>query len=264
MNNKIWVWAIIGCLVGIFAIGFLSEYGRPRGCDCGVEVTKISAVQGSGDRSPLVGRTVTVSGVVVADFSGREGLSGYFVQEEDRDADSDPTTSEGIFVYDPDGGSNVDVGELVCVTGKVSEYKGLTELKSVSGVVVCGDEPLPTPAEVTLPLPEDGWLERVEGMRVRFPQELTVTDTYSLGRYGEITLSNGRLYSPTEVADPGPEARARIGQDERNRVILDDGMSLQNPDPIVYPPPGLSATNTIRDGYTVRGLKRVVTTIRNL
>jgi len=262
--NRILIWMIAACLIGALAVGLLVERERPFGCDCGTEVTRISAVQGEGDRSPLVGETVTVSGVVVADFSGQGGLSGYFVQEEDRDADSDPETSEGIFVYDPDGSSDVDVGELVCVTGKVSEYKGLTELKDVSDVLVCGKGELPSPVEVTLPFPDDGWLERVEGMRVYFPQELTVTDTYSLGRYGEVTLSNGRLCCPTEVAEPGAEARACIGENARNRVILDDGTLRQNPDPIVYPPPGLSATNTIRDGYTVRGLEGVVTTISTL
>jgi len=254
--NKILLWAIVACLIGALAIGLISERRRPLGCDCGAEVTRISAVQGSGNRSP--------PGVVVADFSEPGGLSGYFVQEEDRDADSDPLTSEGVFVYDPDGDPQIDAGVLVCVTGKVAEYKGLTELKDVSEVISCGKRELPSPAEVTLPFPEDGWLERVEGMRVYFPQELTVTDTYSLGRYGQVTLSNGRLYCPTEVATPGAEAEACIGENARNRVILDDGISLQNPDPIVYPSPQLSATNTIRNGYTARGLEGVLTTISDL
>jgi len=258
--NKILLWAIIACLVGALAIGLVPRYMRPR---CTAEVTKISVVQGSGDRSPLVGETVTVEGVVVADFSEPGGLSGYFVQEEDRDADDDPLTSEGIFVYQPDAG--LKVGDIVCVTGRVAEYQGLTELKDVSQVAAWSfkDVKLPSPVEVALPFPDDGWLERVEGMRVRFPQELTVTDTYALGRYGEVTLSNGRLYCPTEVAAPGAEAEAYDAENAHNHVILDDGISLQNPDPIVYPSPGLSATNTLRDGYTMRGLEGVLTTISN-
>ena len=238
--NKILLWAIIACLVGALAIGLVPRYMRPR---CTAEVTKISAVQGSGDRSPLVGETVTVEGVVVANFSEPGGLSGYFVQEEDRDADDDPLTSEGIFVYQPDAG--LKVGDIVCVTGRVAEYQGLTELKDVSQVAAWSfkDVKLPSPVEVALPFPDNGWLERVEGMRVQFPQELTVTDTYALGRYGEVTLSNGRLYCPTEVATPGAEAKAYDAENAHNHVILDDGISLQNPDPIVYPSPCLLYTS---------------------
>jgi len=260
--NKILLWAIVACLIGALAVGLLVERERPFGCDCGTEVTRISAVQGEGDRSPLVGETVTVSGVVVADFTGPGGLGGYFVQEEDRDADDDPSTSEGIFVYQPEAA--VAVGDLVCVTGRVAEYKGLTELKDVLEITPCGRRGLPSPVEVALPFSADRWLERVEGMLVYFPQELTVTDTYSLGRYGEVTLSNGRLYCATQLASPGAEAVACMAENARNMVILDDGISLQNPDPIVYPPPRLSVTNTIRDGYTVRGLEGVLTTISDL
>ena len=259
--NRILLWAVIACLVGVFVVGPIAERNVPEPCTCGGEPTKISAIQGAGPRSPLIGETVTVSAVVVAEYAGGDGLDDYFLQEEDRDADSDPDTSEGIFVYDPDGSLDVEVGELVCVTGKVAEYKGLTELREISQVRECGREALPSPIEVRLPIPEGGWLERVEGMRVRFPQELTVTDTYGLGRYGEVTLSNGRLYCPTEVAAPGAEAEACMASNVLNRIVLDDGSSRQNPDPILYPSPGLSATNTLRDGYTVRGLEGVLTTI---
>ena len=60
----------------------------------------VSQVQGSGKASPLVGNMVTVKAIVVGDTQGPSGtgLSGFFVQEEDADADADPLTSEGIFV----------------------------------------------------------------------------------------------------------------------------------------------------------------------
>jgi predicted extracellular nuclease len=105
---------------------------------------------------------------------------------------------------------------------------------------------------------QDAW-ERVEGMLVVLPQELTVTDTYGLGRYGEVTLSNGRLFSPTEVANPGRDAQAVMAENTLNRIVLDDGSSAQNPDPIVYPTGGLAAERTLRDGDTAVSVRGVLT-----
>jgi predicted extracellular nuclease len=67
---------------------------------CGDPATLIHDIQGNGLTSPLAGTTgVSIEGIVVGDFQGSGGLSGYYVQEEDADADADPLTSEGIFVF---------------------------------------------------------------------------------------------------------------------------------------------------------------------
>jgi len=121
-------------------------------------------------------------------------LGGFFLQEEDRDADSDPNTSEGVFVYAINATVTVETGDLVCVAGNVAEYKGLTEIKNVTEIDVCESVALPSAVSITLPIDSENALESAEGMRVLLPQKLTVTDTYGLGRYGEITLSNGRLF----------------------------------------------------------------------
>jgi len=99
--NKVTIWILLvaAALVLVMQVIPLSQNGIS--CDCGEAVTKIHTVQGAGEKSPLVGQTVTVSAVVVGDFQDKDGLKGFFVQEEDRDADSDPATSEGLFVYDP-------------------------------------------------------------------------------------------------------------------------------------------------------------------
>ena len=79
----------------------------------------IHDIQGSGYESPLNGEIVTVEAVVVGDFQENDAdesrnLRGFFLQEEDADADDDLSTSEGIFVFD---GSNptvdVSIGDLV-------------------------------------------------------------------------------------------------------------------------------------------------------
>ena len=125
---------------------------------------------------------------------------GYFVQEEDSDADADLATSEGIFVYDANATSEVSLGDQVRVAGTVDESYSLTELKTITSLAVCsnGQGSLVKTTSVSLPAASSTYLERYEGMWVTFPQELTVTDNYDLGRYGELTLSvNGKLWQFT-------------------------------------------------------------------
>ena len=66
----------------------------------GPGATKIHDVQGSGLASPIVGTGVTIEGVVVGDYQARPAeFGGYYLQEEAADADANPATSEGVFVF---------------------------------------------------------------------------------------------------------------------------------------------------------------------
>ena len=58
--------------------------------------TKISAIQGSGDTSPIVGQSVLVQARVTAWLPK---LNLFFVQEEQADHDGQAQTSEGVAVY---------------------------------------------------------------------------------------------------------------------------------------------------------------------
>ena len=81
-------------------------------------------------------------------------FNGFHVQEEDSDADADVMTSEGIFVFDGNSPAvDVQIGDLVRVEGLVSEFNGLTEITSFTGVTVLSSEnnpppPLPIEAQV--------------------------------------------------------------------------------------------------------------------
>ncbi len=220
-------------------------------------LTKIHTIQGSGTASAEEGNTHTIEGVVVGDFQSDTQLKGFFVQEQDADIDDDPTTSEGLFVYNPSG-TDVNVGDLVRVTGEVDEYHDLTELKNISKVTVCSRGASVTPATLNLPFNSDTYLERYEGMLVNLPQRLTVSNNYELGRYGQITLSSGRLMVPTQITSPGTNANAVQAQNDLKRIIIDDGSTTTNPEPILYPAPKLSATNTLRTGDTVTGVTGVL------
>jgi uncharacterized protein len=222
---------------------------------CGDELeTRINAVQGSGLSSPVAGGVHVVEGVVVADFEGATGLNGFFLQEEDSEADADPETSEGIFVFHP-GSPGVAAGQIVRVRGTVTEFFELTELTSVTGFAICSSGSSVTASTATLPVATPTSLEPLEGMLTTFPQTLSATETFTLGRFGEVVLSTGgRLFTPTQVVSPGAPAVARQDLNDRSRIQLDDGSTVQNP-PVV---PYLGIDNTLRIGDTVAGVTGVL------
>lgn len=227
---------------------------------CGEASHLIHDVQGSGLTTPINGATVTVEGVVVGDYQGPSpALRGFFLQEEDADTDADPLTSEGIFVFDGNGAVAVAPGDVVNVTGRAAEFGDVTQLSSVTSVIVCASGASVSPAQVTLPVATIGDWERWEGMLADFTQTMTVTENFSLGRFGEVVLSStGRQFQGTHVTDPGPAAEAVNDLNARTRIVLDDANTSQNADPTRYPTGGLSASNTLRTGATVADLSAVV------
>ncbi|MBP0017728.1 MAG: ExeM/NucH family extracellular endonuclease [Cyanobacteria bacterium SBLK] len=239
-------------------------------------ITLISAIQGSGDSSPLIGQTVTIEGIVVGDYQDGTGtngdLNGFFVQEQDADADTDATTSEGIFIFDGSSPAvDVNNGDVVQVTGTVTEFNGLTELTNVT-VSVTGTDSLPTAATVNFPVASVGDLESFEGMLVTIPDELFVTEYFNLDRFGEVVLSandpatnapgtDGRLDQYTQFNSPSvPGFTAYQEAIAKRRIILDDGQTVQNPSTIIHGRGGnpLTATNTLRGGDTVTNLTGVL------
>jgi predicted extracellular nuclease/endonuclease I len=223
--------------------------------DCCDETTLIHDVQGNGDVSPVDGDTVLIEGIVTASSSG---ISGFFVQEEDADSDADPSTSEGVFVFYE--GDLPAVGSLVKVIGDVSEFFERTQLTATQAPeVISTGNAGPSESALSLPFTNAAQVESLEGMLVSTSQALVVTDNYTLGRFGQVTLSTERLFVPTNVFVPGSdEANNLVVTNALNRILLDDGDSTQNPEIVVFPTGGLSAFNTLRMGDTVASLTGVV------
>jgi uncharacterized protein len=233
---------------------------------CVGDATLISAVQGTGFRSPLEGQRVTVQGVVVGDFQNNDQpddghLNGFFVQEEDADVDDDEATSEALFVF---GGPDVSVGDEVSVGGTVVEFGSagslLTELTGVD-VAVCDTEAaLPAATQLSLPVEDPDVFERYEGMLVTFPQSLTISEFFNFDRFGEIVLTVDRDHQPTAVHEPGSEEAEALAEENRlNRILLDDGISTQNPS-FTRHPNGEEFTldNRFRGGDTVANVTGVM------
>ena len=242
-------------------------------------LTLISAVQGAGDASPLAGQTVTVEAVVVGDFQDGAGangdLNGFYIQEEDADADGDVATSEGLFVFDGSSPAiDVNVGDTVRVTGTVGEGFGQTQLSDVTVSVVASGGTLPTAA--LLETDANGAfgdvvvsggefvldLEQYEGMLVTTDEVLTVADLFGYGRFGEIGAnSGGRLPIFTQVNDPDPTGAALTAyqRDATARTLLiDDGRTGQNPTTLPYPDGSYDAADELRSGDTITSLTGVL------
>jgi uncharacterized protein len=221
--------------------------------------TPIHAIQGAGAASPAAGSERVIEGVVVGDFQGAAGLNGFFVQEEDGDADTDPQTSEGLFVFAP-GSPEVAAGDVVRAQGTVTEFSGKTQLGSVSRFAVCPAEGSVTPTSVELPVSSLTDWEPREGMLVTLPQSLSIGEYFDFDRFNEIVLTSGRQFQPTAVHEPGSTEAAALAQANLlGRVTLDDGRNSQNPDPAIHPNgAAFDLTNRFRGGDIVEDVTGVL------
>lgn len=209
---------------------FSNDDATPQTATCTASVTvsavlPIGAVQGAvqaGDngmthRSPYApatgnsagSATVAVRGIITQKTLARtsSGASNYglFLQNTPDQADGDPLTSDGIFVYmgtfttllRAEGGSYLpQVGDEIILSGRVSEYFSMTQLSStlrVQAVVQTGLD-VDTVIPVIEANPPDDlaeanrYWERLEGMRLHLPA-------------GSLAISGRNVFSGTEDSE---------------------------------------------------------------
>ena len=177
-----------------------------------VTITPIHDIQGNGDASPLVGQTVYTRGIV----TGRKS-NGFFLQAPDAEADADPATSEGIYVFTSSAPpAEAAVGNLVMVQATVSEYSPsqdplqppLTELGFATVTQLSMGNPLPAavPLTTSFPDPEGAYdqLERVEGMRVSAASLTVVGPTDGSTNEPNATGTSNGVFYATVTGDPRP------------------------------------------------------------
>jgi uncharacterized protein len=166
-------------------------------------VVAIHTVQGSSAPSAYTGQMVSVIGIVTALRS-----NGFFLQTADAEVDSDPQTSEAIFVFTgaPTPAQAV-LGNQVMVSGLVSEFAPsgsrltVTELGSpLSYKLLSTGNALPAPITLTAvdtdPAGPFTQLQKYEAMRVRVDSVTSISATS--GTYTESTAnatSNGTFFA---------------------------------------------------------------------
>ncbi|GEM46948.1 ExeM/NucH family extracellular endonuclease [Deinococcus cellulosilyticus] len=173
------------------------------------------------------------------------------MQEETADQDSDPTTSEGIFVKCDTTCLSINAGDRVRVTGMVDEVGETlqeTHLTSISSAVVMRTgQTLPAATNVTLSASGTNW-EQYEGMRIHVTG--VVTDTANLGRGGLVTLADTRTPYFTENNAPNATGYASFLSDSLKRsLIVDDGSLNEHPSTLFgRGNAALSTSNPLRSG----------------
>ena len=137
---------------------------------CAVTST-IAQIQGSGNSSPLVGTSLTTSGIVTALRS-----NGFYIQMPSP-GDGDSSTSDAVFVFTTSAPSvTAAIGNSVCVSATVQEFtpdvgfSTITELITPTVSQLSAGNALPTAVVLTSAdfNPAGGiyQLEKYEGMRV--------------------------------------------------------------------------------------------------
>lgn len=182
-----------------------------------VSIVAIHDIQGDGAMSPLVGSSVSTRGIV----TGRKS-NGFFLQAADADADADPATSEGVFVFTSSAPpASAQIGNDVIVDGTVLEFVPaadpgqlpLTELGFATVTLLSTGNALTTPVALTTSFPDPAGpldqLERVESMRVTAASFTVVAATAGNTSEPNATgSSNGQLYlvvtgTPRPFREPG-------------------------------------------------------------
>jgi predicted extracellular nuclease len=170
--------------------------------------TPIHTIQGSGNTSPFNGNVVTTTGIVTG-----VKTNGFFIQAPDAQADADPNTSEGIFVFTSSAPSaTAAVGNSVAVMGTVQEFIPSADPNSPPATEIAGSptvtllstgNALPTP--ITLTTADTGTggvnsgsidnLEKYEGMRVHVNSLTTIAPTQgTVNEPSAMSTSNGVFY----------------------------------------------------------------------
>lgn len=182
----------------------------------GQDLKTIAEIQGDKGMSPMENQQVTARGIVTAITR-----NGIFIQTPDDKIDSNPLTSEGLFVFvSRDNAFSGAIGDLVEASGTVLEYRPrnesfgfmITELgRQTSVKTLTSKNPLPAPITLTtndLVSNKLDTLEKYEGMRVKVDTLIVVGPTG--GRTDDktgVTTSNGVFFGVLPgVARPFREA----------------------------------------------------------
>ncbi len=210
-------------------------------------------------------QSYTVRGVITADYRYANGFSGFYVQTPDTKARAN--VSNAIFVYIPNSSTvkGGQVGDEVILRGRLTIYQNQLQLDQLQqDIQTCNSNMANQVQPISLELPFASLTggsthspQRYQGMLVKLPQTLTVSENYNYGRYGELSLSLGRLYIPTNLYPAlSPEAKALAQKNLLSKIIFDDGYNNQNRIP--WLPTNFSAANTLRSGYQLKNAEGIL------
>jgi predicted extracellular nuclease len=216
-----------------------ADFGAPSGeadgtacgeaCAAPAAPTAIDAIQGSGSASPLIGKRVSITGVVIG-VDNQQGVANYvnldprqagiYVETPAIGQDHDTTTSEGIFVggLAPEARSASRIGQTVTVSGTVTELFNLTTLDATgqpaplfTGTAKAANlpaavqiDPASAAAQTVASTGSRPYYESLEGMRVSLASG--TANSGGTDKFGELFVQPGAPRKRV-IRDPsGPAA----------------------------------------------------------
>lgn len=227
---------------------------------CSTADTAIADLQSAAQNQQYV-----VRGVITADYRYQNGFSGFYIQTPDSKAKAN--LSNAIFVYLPAASTITGgkVGEEVILKGRLTNYENQLQIDQLSSnIQACNNQAASLVSSTPIQLPFSSLTDatgnapkRYQGMLVKIPQTLTVSENYDYGRYGQLSLSLGRLYIPTNLYPAkSNEAVTLAKQNLLSKIILDDGYNNQNRTP--WLPQTFNAANTLRTGYQLKNVEGIL------
>jgi hypothetical protein len=198
---------------------------------------------------------VMTSGIVIGVKS-----NGFYL--EAKNADTNPTTPEGILVYTSSTvlPSFVQVGAEVEVTGTVNTFPGTGLIRGteIDGpqtfTLLSTGNPLPAPVQITAAMDSPAGpitqFSRLEGMRVAISSVTTTSGTdASLNESTETNTSNGQFYGvvtgvPRPFREPGIAVTDTVfGPVPAGVLVWDANPELLNFDSLAFGAPAIDLTS---------------------
>ncbi len=188
---------------------------------------RIHDIQGGTRVSPLSGQAVTDVPGIVTGVRTYGSSKGFWMQ--DPQADDNPATSEGIFVY-TSSTPKVQVGDSVTVSGTISEYypggastgvQSVTELGKPVVTVLSSGNPVPAPVVLNSGNIPDAYAPQAAGGNIEpltLQPKKYALDLYESLESMNVEVDNARVVGPSDpyselwvTADPKQNPDARGG-----------------------------------------------------
>ncbi|MFB6835865.1 endonuclease/exonuclease/phosphatase family protein [Streptomyces sp. NPDC056361] len=203
--------AVSAVVAAALAAGLLASSSSAAAEDAAAGV-RIHDIQGTTRVSPLVGKQVAgVTGIVTGVRT--YGSRGFWIQ--DPEADADPATSEGVFVF-TSSVPTVAVGDAVSVNGTVTEYvpgglnsgnQSLTQISKPVVTVVSKGNAVPAPVTISPWSVPDEYAPEGDPAAGGSINGLTLDpETYALDYYESLEGTNVRIGSSRVVGATDPYA----------------------------------------------------------
>lgn len=265
--------ALAGCSYPVCAEVVLSQYlndnqsqstplsvtSSTANISCSSQHTPIANLYSSAQKQPYV-----VRGVITADYRYNNGFSGFYIQTPDSQAKAN--VSNAIFVYIPTSSTvkGGKVGDEVVLSGTLSNYQNQLQIDQLNQDVLTCNQNSSAVQSTPLSLPftsltdvQGNVPKRYQGMLVKLPQTLTVSENYNFGRFGQLSLSLGRNFIPTNLYPANSvEAKALAQKNLLSKIELDDGYGSQNRTP--WLPQSFNTSNTLRAGYQLKNVEGIL------